>query len=117
MSKRNAGLEWFPLYVSDFYEDDKVAVMDYAEQGMFYRLLGYQWKNGHLPVDPTMIARILKLPTKVFMPAWVVLEPCFPQVGENRENPRLARERLEAIGRRIVAQRSGRRGAKKRWDK
>lgn len=48
---------WFPFYTVDFWNDSFVRGLDYAEAGLYIRLLCEQWEDGFLPDDPPAIAK------------------------------------------------------------
>jgi hypothetical protein len=101
-------LPFLPFFGRDFYDDDRVACMGYAEQGVYVRLLWHQWVNGSIPGPEDQIAKILgqDVPTCVL--------PCFPLNGDGRRiNPRLHLERRRIEAERASKSRGGKAGRRK----
>lgn len=67
----------FPVYTKDFDTDEKVLMMDLAEEGAYFRLLRLQWREGSIPEDITSIARILRVSEKKAERVWVKVSRCF----------------------------------------
>lgn len=102
-------LPFMPFFGRDFYDDDRVARMNFAEHGMYLRLLWHQWVNDSLPGDSTDLARMLG----VSEIAPVLLE-CFPITASGRRiNPRLRAERRRIEVEREAKIQGGKRGRRK----
>lgn len=81
-------LPFMPFYGADFYESEKVGLMDAAEQGVYLRLLWRQWREGSLPLEVARMAQLAGVPT---LSARVA--ECFPAESDGRRRNR----RLEEI--------------------
>lgn len=108
----------FQWYAKDWLTDDRRVEMSVAQRGCYADLLSYQWVNGAIPDDPTILARIVGLPTDEMAALFVGrLADSFP-VGRDgqRRNKRLERERetLDAYKERQRA--AGKKGAQKRQE-
>lgn len=61
--KKRVKLPWFPFYPDDWVYSETVLSMTLAQQGCFILMLCLQWKNGDLPNDVTLVARMLSIAT------------------------------------------------------
>jgi uncharacterized protein YdaU (DUF1376 family) len=91
-------LPYYPMYPRDFDTDGMVRAMEDSELGLYIRCLNYSWVNDGLPADPEEIRRAFRDTPEAFAQKWPRVEPCFPP-GEDgrRRNPRLEKERAQAI--------------------
>lgn len=93
-------LPWFSFYVRDWMDSDTVGAMSDAAVVCYLQLLCRQWVNGSIPANPRKLAAILRRPVEEFVAdVWPQVSPCFVPTADDPdhlENPRLARERLEA---------------------
>jgi uncharacterized protein YdaU (DUF1376 family) len=57
----------FQFYPSDYLADEKVQVMTIEDEGCYIRLMAYCWREGSIPADPEMQARLCKgtVPSRV----------------------------------------------------
>lgn len=102
-----APLPWFPFYVDAFETDEKVARLTMEQQGIYIRLLCWQWREGTVPNDSAFVGRKLSVrPTDVRR----VLSICFTVAHGSRKrmvNVRLERMYAEALGKSEKARRAG----------
>ncbi len=99
----NDNLPYMPKYGHQFYGDDKVLVMDFAQKGMYDELLWRQWQNGSIPGDPELIRAMLK-PEVHEADSWAKfisqIDAIFPLMNGDpysRQNPKLENVRANAI--------------------
>lgn len=111
----------YPWYPGDFQRDEPVQLMSLEEEGAYRRLLDHQWLHGSIPADVGQLARICKNVSVAKMrKLWGAIEPCFipsSHTADRLYNRKLERVRSEREAYRHQQSESGRRGAKKRWDK
>ena len=88
-------LQWFPFYADDFWNDEAVLAMGFAEVGLYLKLLSHQWREGSIPEDEEKIARITHCDRDELARLWPGVRPCFASLPGD-EN-RLINERLNAI--------------------
>lgn len=111
----------FPLYTKDYDTDEKVILMDLAQEGMFNRLMRHQWREGSIPAATAELAVICRVPLAKFQRIWTGrVASCFEPI-EGRPD-RLANRKVEAVRTEqdaFLAKRSeaGRKGNAARWPK
>jgi uncharacterized protein YdaU (DUF1376 family) len=108
----------FPVYTKDFDTDERVLMMDLAEEGAYGRLLRHQWREGSIPADHASLGKILRVPEARVRKLWPALEPCFeahPEKPGRLINGKL--ERVRAQQEAFLKSRSsaGKKGAESRW--
>jgi hypothetical protein len=101
-------LPFMPFYGVDFYDDEKVRLMDLEEEAVYMRLLWMQWREGSLPQQPAELARLARVEG---ITARVMA--CFPPAHGRRKNPRLERIRVEQSQTRERLSEAGKRGRAK----
>jgi uncharacterized protein YdaU (DUF1376 family) len=110
MSKENAPA--FQFYAADYLSDGNVGIMTIEDEGCYIRLLAYCWREGSIPNDPELQARLCKgiVPSRV-------VQGCFnhpSQDGTRLLHPRLEKERDVQRQWREKSARGGRASAHKR---
>lgn len=81
----------FQFYAAEYLADENVALMSLEEEGAYIRAIAYCWREGSIPADHDLLARLLKgASTTVAM----VVAKCFNQDPTNAE--RLVHKRLES---------------------
>jgi uncharacterized protein YdaU (DUF1376 family) len=50
----------FQFYAADYLADEKVQIMTLEDEGCYVRLMAYGWREGSIPEDPEMQARLCK---------------------------------------------------------
>ncbi|RSK50076.1 DUF1376 domain-containing protein [Hymenobacter rigui] len=107
----------FQFYAADYLADEQVMLMSLEEEGAYIRLLAYCWREGSIPADEALLARLCKGATANVIR--VVIE-CF-QPDDNRPDrlvhPRLEEERAKQQVWRNKSSEGGRKSAEKRWGK
>ncbi len=89
-------LPWFPFYPTDWLSDQRVALMEPAEKGIYIDLLAHAWLEGSIPSDPIQLAFLLRLPRRQFNPLWEVVRLHFvPSSSPSRLVNRRMEERRE----------------------
>ena len=107
----------FQFYPSDFLSDEKVMMMNYEERGIYITLLSVCWIEGSIPSDPEMLERLLRNGGAIKGLDFIL--KCFdPHLTlEGRlVHKRLDREREKQVEHSKQKSKSGKEGAKKRWD-
>jgi hypothetical protein len=108
----------FPVYTKDFDTDERVQLMDLAEEGAYGRLLRHQWREGSIPQDHKALAKILRVPRAKVSKLWPALAPCFqPHPSSPGRLINGKTERVRAQQEQFLRGRSeaGRRGAAVRY--
>lgn len=108
----------FPVYTKDFDTDERVLLMDLAEEGAYFRLLRLQWREGSIPADHASLAKILRVPVARVDKLWTALSACFQ--AHPTEPGRLVNgktERVREQQRQFLRGKSaaGKKGAAARW--
>lgn len=107
-----------PVYTKDFDTDERVLMMDLAEEGAYFRLLRLQWREGSIPADIPSIARILRVPPAQARRVWVKVGPCFkahPEQAGRLVNGKTERVREEQAAYLKGKSDAGKKGASSRW--
>jgi uncharacterized protein YdaU (DUF1376 family) len=76
--KPSFSLHYFPLYVSDWRDSTTRMRLNSAERGLFWELTFYCYKEGSLPNDMDLLAKISDMPPAEF-------RKCWPKVSESCE--------------------------------
>lgn len=106
----------FPLYASDFLTD--TATWTDEEVGVYFRLICNSWVNGGLPDDVERLKNLTKLDSIGFAKTWEFISQKFVKNSEGFfVNNRLEKVRKAKDEFRKKAQKSGKAGAAKRWQK
>lgn len=89
----------FQFYASDYLSSSKVQRMSLEAEGAYIRLLAYNWQDGYIPADVSLLARMCKATTKKMAVLWdCYLRDCFQPSANDPDklvNPRLEEVRLE----------------------
>lgn len=110
---------WFPFMARDWLCDTKVLAMPYDIQGVYVRLLCFQWENGDLIDSVEAFAALVNVNREEFRSRfWPYLKPMFPvsYVGR-RANKKLRRIRINTIKESKSLSRKRSRASRARWDK
>ncbi len=100
---------FMPLYVADYLADTMDLTTE--EHGAYFLLMCALWrKRGELPADPGRLAQTAKVSPKRWPTMWKTLSRFFIERDGKIRQGRLVREIEKAIGRKLHAQESGRRG-------
>lgn len=108
----------FQFYAADYLADEKVQVMSLEEEGIYIRLLAYCWREGSIPADPVLIARLVGKSANGN--AIEVVKKCFDVSAKNPSrliHHRLEKERRKQAENRKNKSEGGKRGANSRWRK
>jgi uncharacterized protein YdaU (DUF1376 family) len=106
----------FQFYPKDWLSSSKVQRMPLEAEGLYIRLLAYQWTDGYLSKDEKMLAPLCKISSRKFRKLWTHLEDCFVEIDPGKLiNPRLEQERAKQAKHRECRSLSGRKGAASRW--
>lgn len=108
----------FPAFL--FYPEDFAAGtgdMAPIEVGVYIRCLCYQWSKGSIPDDAAKVGRISGATPDEMAQAWAAVKSKFDPIGDGL----LANARLESVRQELIAtsrkrSRSGKAGAKSRWN-
>lgn len=116
---RDDKFPYFPFYVDDFLDDEKVEIMTTEEVGAYLLLLLRAWKQdpaGSLPPDDTTLARWARLE----MDRWDKMKHAVLAPFQRRQDGRYYQLRMVVEYKKIrtlflAKSRAGKRGAKSRW--
>jgi hypothetical protein len=84
---------WFKFYANVWLQDEDVALMSLAAQGLYVRLLALQWRDVTLNSDPVKLAKLAGIEAEAFEGLWPEISSKFTTVEEMPG--RIANERLE----------------------
>lgn len=111
-------LPYFRWYPNDHLSDRRVQQMTIDAEGVFRRLLDYQWKKGAIPNDKEQLATICSCSLAKFVRAWKQVEKMFePMEGTGEallRSKRLELERTKEDALRIQRSLAGKASADKR---
>ena len=113
--KRGSRSPYMPFYGDDFFGSQKVMLMSPAAVGAYLRLLWLAWRDGSLPSDQLLLARLSGMGPDEFGAIWGEIRDCW----EDRDG-RLVQPHLESIRASAEALRSrrsdaGKAGNDARW--
>lgn len=111
---------YFPFYAADYLSDENVMLMSLAGEGAYIRLLCFSWREGSIPNDIKLLARLCRIDSLAMTELWAELEPCFKQHPDDPTrlvHPRLEKERERFCSYHKERSEAGKRGAKSRWNK
>ncbi len=104
---------YFPFYVSDF--DGDTRHMSVESIGIYIRLLIYQWVNGHVPDNPSMLIRIAGCTHEQFEECWTgEVALCFRAEEDSLGRKILKNKRLQIERDKVLAATEQRRQAGKK---
>jgi uncharacterized protein YdaU (DUF1376 family) len=108
---------WYPWYVKDVLNSERVKMLSLAEEGAYRRALDNAWIEGSMPADPSAFARVIGsgCTTKI---AKKVIETCFSPMPENESrlvNKKLEKIREEQRRKFAVKSATGKKNIAKRW--
>ena len=109
-------LPHFPFFARDWLTDERVMLMDLAQQGAYIKLLCYQWLEKSIPMDPKQLAALCGVSPEYFLEdIWPSIDPSFSVIGDRLVNPRMEEIRAETEARVAKAVENGKKVAAKRW--
>lgn len=104
----------FQFYAKDFLSSSRVQRMTLTEVGIYIILLSHNWLSGGIPVEPSEIAKIVKMPASRFGKVWAgPLSECFVKRGGRLVNERLEDERRKQIAYRDKQAQNGKKGGRR----
>lgn len=106
---------WMKLWVADFFMDSRVQLMSNAALGLYFRLLGIEWREGPLSQDHAVLAGITHTTPTEFKKLWPEIEGMFTPDAGRLIQPRLERERSEALDLHEKRKLGGQKTAAQRW--
>lgn len=98
--------------------DEKTALMSNAALGCYIKLMCFAWRQGSIPDDPALLARLCGEPEANFSSAWPQIAPCFfSDAGKPGRlfHASIERQRELATATRNAKSAAGSIGAQKRW--
>lgn len=107
----------FQLYPGDFLSDERVMLMNDAQVGVYMRLICTCWREGSIPADLELAARLGGRVKATDEEVQFVLE-CFsvdPDDSTRLKHKRLEEERSRQAEYRLKKSASGKKGARSRW--
>ena len=107
----------FQFYPADFLVDENVVLMSLAEVGAYIKLMCFCWREGSIPNDTTILARLVGCDSSAMNSHWVNLSKCFEERDGRLIHSRLERELEKQIDYHNERHESGKKGAKARWGK
>lgn len=88
---------YMPLYGKDIYTDVATVRLSLAHQGLYVRLLWWQWAEGSIPSDVQEVVKVLGKGREVSK-LWPEIAPFFSeQTGETMRNPKLEDVRQKMV--------------------
>ena len=106
-----AKLDYFKCFPAHYETDEKVKVMNLAEEGLYWRCLRHAWLNDGLPIDIRERSVVLGVSIKELNKLWPKVGRCFATSNGRLVNPRQEGEREAALSK----SRNNARAASKRW--
>lgn len=108
---------WYPWYVNDVLNSQRVKRLTLAEEGAYRRALDNAWIEGSMPSDPVMFARVIGngCTTKI---AKKIIETCFilmPGDSSKVVNQKLEKIRDEQKRKFALKSATGKKNIAKRW--
>lgn len=101
-------------WVGDWLTSESVLAMSRAARSLYFDLLLHQWKNGSLPNDEKVLARLTGEGLAEFQALWSEVQKCFDLANDGRlRNPRMEKERRLTEEYRAAKSAAGRKGADK----
>ena len=89
------------------------------ERGAYITLLCHSWIEGFIPNDIKKLSILCNVTEEKMAQLWLAISPCFKNGKKNNKlfNPRLKKERKKQIDFNKERIKSGKKGAKIRWEK
>lgn len=107
-----AKLPYYPFYVDDFDNDDKVRDMELAEVGLYILSLNEGWRAGSIPDDVEQLAVDIRRKVSKIRDAWPKVRSCFAP----NESGRLVNAKQEKVRSEVEKRsESARLSAEARW--
>lgn len=108
---------WYPWFVDDVMNSERVKTLSLAEEGAYRRALDSAWKEGSIPADPAVCAKVIGNGCTPRI-AKKVLDTCF--VPMPKDSARMVNQKLEKVRamqeeKNRTNSENGRKGAEKRW--
>ncbi len=108
-------LPYMQHYHRDWMSSSTVQLMSVTAEGIFFRLCMVQWEDGSLPSSPDKLKRLSRADSEEWAKFEEFLEECFPESDNVRKNPRVDRDRVQALENLAKKSQGGRATAEKRW--
>ena len=108
----------FQFYAADFLADGAQMVMELEEVGAYIRLMAVCWKEGSIPTDTRLLAKLAGCDRADMERIWPAIRGCFqghPEEDGLAIHPRLEKEREKQAARSKKMSQGGKKGAHKRW--
>jgi hypothetical protein len=74
----------FPFYAADWLGDEQIMAMSSAERGVYITLLAFVCRDGNLPNDSNVLARLVGEPHDIFKKVWLKILPFFVEQEDGR---------------------------------
>lgn len=108
-----ACLPYFKFYPGDWLSSGSVRTMSPEARGVYFDLLAVAWQEGGIPADPSTLAGWLGLTPRRFQKVWAEIQGRWESNGNGLlVNPRMERERSEAMQRHEARVKAGRKGGR-----
>ena len=104
MRKPRVTVHHFPVYISNWRDSETRMRLNASERGVFWELIFFCYKEGSLPDDIPLLARICDVPMDVFEQAWPNVSKSFA-LKAGRWHNRKVDEELPEIERRYEQKR------------
>ncbi len=108
----------FQFYAADFLADEGVILMSMAARGIYITLLAFQWREGSIPSEFPLLAKLCGCHTDVIESHWQELKMRFVPHPENPRrliNVTLENQRIAMEEYRKMRANAGTKGATARW--
>ena len=103
---------WWPFYADDFFTDERVAAMDWAQIGVYIYFLSQSWKHGGISSDPSVLAKQAKMSRAKFAKLWPEIRECWIEVPGDPMRLVQPRQELERGKKDSLAERNRKNGGK-----
>ena len=104
-----------PFFGDDFFGSQKVMLMSPAAVGAYVRLLWLAWRDGSVPGDQRMLARLAGMSETEFAVVWSEIAPCWQVKGDRLIQPHQERIRADSEASRQRRSAAGKVGNERRW--
>lgn len=104
----------FPFYVADWRDSEARLVLDSSEKLLYLELLFWCWKDGSLPLNEDVLAKISGMPLREFRAAWKNVQKQFYQQDGSWRHHKVEAERPRLENWREARREAGRKGGKAR---
>ena len=108
----------FQFYAAEFLADENVVMMSNQEVGCYIKLMAYCWREGSIPADTLKIGKLCGEDGSAMAQLWLNISCCFSPASTSDRliHRRLETEREKQEKYRAERSKSGKKGAKAKWN-